>query len=528
MRIPVWEAVAAASMCSAGSGSAQAPSPAPQTVVPAAPSPDPGASAAPEIASVRQSPVLTLQQVLVRTYRTNPTLTAQRAARRGLDSRVALARAEGRPQIATSAGFTQEVFRTRTLGTLGRGVFAGAGLEQIMFAGGRIRNLVRAADTRVVAGRAELRSVEGDVLSEAVTAYADLVRDRDILVFTADQVKALELNLSSARARLRVGDLTRADVSQSEARLALAQSSLAVAEGRLQASEENFERVVGARAGILAPLPPLPPLPSTMDRAVEIALSDNAELATFVARTRAAAYDVSATKAERLPTLSAVSSTAYSNALGTADRAAGVPAGTLPNSATNIGIGVALRLPIYQGGAASARVRLAEEERAQLVEQTIAAERFAIASARAAFAVWQSFSTAIAASERAVAANEVALKSVKVEQTVGARSILDVLNAEQELLGSKIALAGARRDAYVAAFVLLDTMGAAEAADLNLGPDPLYDPEVNYRAYADEWSDWADGSRRAPVATRTAPEQLASPVDALQSALPTKADQVVD
>lgn len=314
-------------------------------------------------------------------------------------------------------------------------------------------------------------------------------------------------------------------MSQSEARLALAQSNLATAEGRQQSSKDNFERLVGARAGMLEPLPPLPMMPPTADQAVEVALADNADVAAIAARARAAGYDVAATRAERLPTISAVISTTYSNTLGTANDAAGVVRGTYPNSLTNIGAGFSLRLPLYQGGAASARVRVAEEARAQLVEQAIAAERLAVANARSNFAIWRSALMAITKNEAAVASDQVALDSVKVEQTVGSRSVLDVLNAEQELVESRIELAGARHDAYVAAFALLNTMGAAEAADLNLEVGPLYDPRANYRAHAQTWSDWADGPQHPPASTRTVSEQVNSPVTGLMTGNPDESEK---
>jgi outer membrane protein len=470
------------------------------------------------------APVETLQQALALMYRTNPTLMAQRAELRRLDSGVALASAAGHPQMSVGTGFDQDVYTTRQVGRRGRGLSATAQVEQVLFAGGRIRNSVRSAETQVIAGRADLRATEGDLFTEAVGAYADLVRDREIREFNVNQVKVLEANLEATRARFNVRDLTQADVSQSEARLSVARSSLAAAEGRLQSSEENFERVIGARAGTLQPVPPLPALPATADQAVEVALADNADVAAFVARARAAGYDVAATKAERLPTISAVRSTVYSNALGTADEAAGVPEGTLPNSSTDVVAGFSLRLPLYQGGLASARVRQAEEFRAQLMEQAVAAERLVVAEARADFAIWRSALASITANEAAVASNQVALESVRIEQTVGARSILDVLNAEQELLESRIALASARRDAYVAAFALLNAMGAAEAADLNLDAGPLYDPRANYRAFAHSWSDWADGPVQPPASTRTVSEDVNSPLTRLNAGTPNEAE----
>lgn len=460
-------------------------------------------------------PVTTLQQALARTYQTNPTLMARRAELRGLDSAVALERAAGNPQLITGATLGQELYITRPLGTRGRNLSANAELSQIVFAGGRIRNSVKAARTRVLAGRADLRATEGDLLTEAVAAYADVLRDRDIRDLNLSQVRILQANLESTRSRFAVRDLTLTDVAQSEARLDVVQSNLATAEGRLQASEENFERVVGARAGALESLPPLPPLPLSSDQAVDATLANNADIAALAARARAADYDVAATKSARLPTLSLVSTADYDDALGTADSSSGVPPGTMPNSATNVGAALSLRLPLYQGGAVSARVRQAEEFRAQQVEEAIAVERLAVADARTAFSIWRSALKAIAFNESAVVANEKALESVKVEQTVGARSILDVLNAEQELLSSKIALTSARREAYVAAFDLLNTMGASEAADLNLDAGPLYDPHANYRRYADAWSDWADGPRRPQASTRNVSAEVESPVTRL-------------
>ena len=115
-----------------------------------------------------------------------------------------------------------------------------------------------------------------------------------------------------------------------------------------------------------------------------------------------------------------------------------------------------------------------------------------------------------------MAANQLALEGTRAEQTVGTRNILDVLNAEQELLNSQVLLVTARRDAYVAGFQLLNTMGQAEAEDLNLDGGVLYDPTVYHDRYARSWSDWDVGPSPAPVSTRTVPADANSPVTELQ------------
>ncbi len=103
----------------------------------------------------------------------------------------------------------------------------------------------------------------------------------------------------------------------------------------------------------------------------------------------------------------------------------------------------------------------------------------------------------------AVKANELALEGVRAENSVGTRTILDVLDAEQELLNSQVLLVTARRDAYVAGFQLLNSMGQAEADDLGLDGGPLYDPLGNYRRVAGNWNDWASDPKHPTVATST-------------------------
>lgn len=484
----------------------------------ATPAPPPAAVVTPAPMVESMAPVTppgpqqSLREALVKTYAANPTLMAERQSLRATDESVDIARAAGRPQASATAGINQDVLTHNIVGANGRDFNVGANLSMPLFTGGRVRNSVRAANTRVEAGRADLRATEGDIFTEAVSAYMDVIRDRSIVQLNQNQVRVLQTNLQATRDRFEVGDLTRTDVAQSDARLALARSSLATAEGRLRGSEENYRRVVGENPGDLAPPPPLPTLPANADQAEDVALGNNADLASIAAQTRAAGYDVDVARAGRLPTISAVSSTRYVNSLGRADEAVGLPEGTLPNSTTATGIGLSLSMPLYQGGAAGARVRQAQALRGQLLEQSVAVERLVISNTRAAFASYQAANDAIQSNTIAVAANELALEGTRAEQTVGTRNILDVLNAEQELLNSQVALVTARRDAYVAGFQLLNVMGQAEAEDLNLDGGPLYDPRVNYNRDSRSWSDWYDGPRIVPVSTRTAPPDSHSPV----------------
>ena len=447
----------------------------------------------------------TLRDALVSAYRTNPTLMAQRELLRSTDAGVAVARAAGRPQVSGTVGLNRDLTRSGILnvGSKGPTLSAGVDLSYPLFNGGSVRNSIEAAKTRVEAGRATLRAVEGDVFTDSVSAYMDVIRDRAIVELNANNVKVLETNLEATRDRFEIGDLTRTDVAQSEARLQLGRSQLATAEGRRTASEATYQRVIGHAPDQLAPPPPLPPLPASAEEAVRIALTNNPDLVASVRTAMAAGYDVRVARAGRLPELSGVLSGTYVNEL---NRSA-----ASPNSGSQATAGLSARVPIYQGGLPAARIRQAQALEGQALEQVVGSERLVIANVRSAFAAYEAAQKAIQANTVAVQANQLALEGTRAEQSVGTRTVIEVLNAEQELLQSQVALVTAKRDAYVAGFQLLNAMGVVDADDLGLDGGPLYDPLGNYRRVAGEWNDWAGEGRHNPVATRTATPNVLPP-----------------
>jgi outer membrane protein len=447
----------------------------------------------------------TLREALVSSYQTNPTLTAQRETLKGTDATVAIAKAAGRPQVSATVGLNRTLTQSGLLINGGKGptLTAGVDLSYPLYQGGAVKNSVRAAQTRVEAGRATLSAVEGDVFTQATTAYMDVIRDRSVVELNLNNVKVLETNLQATQDRFQIGDLTRTDVAQSEARLQLGRSQLAVAQGQLTASEATYRQVIGHAPGNLAPPPPLPPLPATDDEAVRIALADNPDLVSISRQAIAAGYDVSVARAGRLPTLSAVASETYVNNL------AGNNPAFVGNTGNATTLGLSARVPVFQGGLPAARIRQAQAQQGQTLEQVVGTERAVVQAARAAFANYEAAQNSIQAQTVAVQANELALEGNRAEQSVGTRTIIEVLNAEQELLNSQVALVSAKRDAYVAGFQLLNAMGQAQAQYLGLDGGPLYDPLGNYRHVANNWNDWASDPRHPTVATRTvSPEEM--------------------
>ncbi|HXG80491.1 MAG TPA: TolC family protein, partial [Sphingomicrobium sp.] len=187
----------------------------------------------------------TLREALASTYQANPTLTAQRETLKATDAGVAIARSAGRPTVTGTVGVTRDLTRSGRFDTgLSKGPFLVGGVDVSMplFQGGTVRNDIRAAKTRVEAGRATLRAVEGDVFTEAVSAYMDVIRARATTELNANNVRVLETNLQATQDRFEIGDVTRTDVAQSEARLSLARSRLINAQGAQTTAEENYRR----------------------------------------------------------------------------------------------------------------------------------------------------------------------------------------------------------------------------------------------------------------------------------------------
>ena len=179
----------------------------------------------------------TLRDALVRAYSTNPTITGQRASLRATDEAVPLARADGLPSAAVDARYSEDFQQAANqFFAPARSVTGQASLSVPLYAGGAVKNSVRAAKTRVEAGRANLRGTEAQLFTDVVAAYLNVIRDEAIVELNGQNVRALEVNLQATRDRFEVGDVTRTDVAQSEARLAAAVGQLRGSEATLIAS----------------------------------------------------------------------------------------------------------------------------------------------------------------------------------------------------------------------------------------------------------------------------------------------------
>ncbi len=454
-----------------------------------------GAGAAPAWAE-------TLQEAIGLAYRTNPTLLAQRANQRALDETIVQARAGLRPTVSASAGVDYSRTRTDRVATAGQsiaidtngdnipdavgvlpgssiggttesdGATASVSLSQNIWTAGRTARGIDAAEANVRAGRENLRDIEQQVMASVIQAYADVVRDMEILRIRQENITVLRRQLDESNARFEVGEITRTDVAQSEARLAQSDADLANAQAQLSVSRAAYAAVVGQAPANMETLPVLPGLPTDFDGALDVALAENPGVLAASYALQAAEANVAAARAEYLP--SARLSASYG---GTANDLSGFDL----TDRTSFTAGATVSVPLFTGGLNRSRVAQALE-RANAAQISVEGERRGVLqSVSSAYAQTVAAKSTLQAGQEAVRAASVAAEGVRQEAQVGLRTTLDVLNQELELRSAQVTLASANRNQYVAQAQLLAAMGRLGGPDLDPTID-AYDAEANYKA----------------------------------------------
>ncbi len=434
----------------------------------------------------------TLKEALAAAYESNPQLDAQRAALRVTDEGVRRAKANYFPTITGNYNRREAEQRTFVVDQDGQPIdragnpiaippFVGNDNEnysltadQNVFRGLRTHNEIQQAKANVSAGRAQLIQVEQTVLLDGVTAYMDVLRDESVRELNENNVQVLDRQLQASRDRFRVGEITRTDVAQSEARLEGAKAQLSTSEAQLAASRATYERVIGRAPASLEHSGGEISLPPSLEDAVELAVQESPAVDQARHAEYAARKGIHVAEGQLAPTVTLRAQ--ISENIGTTF------VGEIPVDLDNVSRAVTLNVsvPLYAGGANYSDIRRAKQLRSQRMLEIRQAERETQERVLTAWNQYRAAQAQILSRQAAVDANEIALDGVRQEAQVGSRTTLDVLDAEQELLDSRVNLVRAQRDETVAAYTLLSAMGQLTARKLGLGVT-LYNPDDNYK-----------------------------------------------
>lgn len=417
----------------------------------------------------------TLADALVGAYTHSGLLDQNRALLRAADEDVAIAGANLRPIIAWSAGVTRTFGDTTTLTRQDAGsTVANIGLNATLqlFDGGADAARIEASKEAVLATRANLLAVEQAILLRAAVAYFNVGRQQEFVSLRRNNLRLLQQEFRAAQDRFEVGEVTRTDVALAEAAVAQARSNLADAQRDLAQAQAEYTNAAGRKPGPLAGLPRLPQTTTDVNSAQAVAVRNHPEMDE--ARRQVAANEllVTAAAADTSPVVQLTGSLGLRENLG-----------SRTDSQTGT-VGVEVSGPIYQGGRLSANERRAmavrDASRGNLhnvrhnVQQDVVTAISNLVAARAS----------LAASDRQIRAARVAFQGVREEATLGARTTLDVLDAEQNLLDAETNRISAQADQYIASYQVLESMGMLTAQRLGL-PVQIYDPAAYYNLVKD-------------------------------------------
>ncbi len=418
----------------------------------------------------------TLADALVSAYRNSGLIEQNRALLRAADEDVATAVSALRPMLSYSASATYSE-PARQPGTDRLSASIGLQGKLLLYDGGASRHAIAAARETVLATRAGLLDIEQQVLLRAVTAYMNMRRDSEIVALRQNNVRVISEQLRAAQDRFDVGEVTRTDVALARSRLAQARAGLAAAKGALAASREEYKAAIGHYPKTLAPPRGLPGTARSLEEARGIALSAHPQVKKVQHEVAAAELNVKRAASRMKPQLKATAQVAVDK-----------------DGNDSSSIGLTFGGPIYQGGQLSALYRKA------LAQRDAARAGLHLVGLNVAQGVgnaWSQLEVAraqITASDQQIRAAQVAFRGVKEEATLGARTTLDVLDAEQELLDARASRVSAVTSQYIAAYQLLSAMGLLTADHLKLGV-PTYDPAAYYNAVQGAPATGARGKR---------------------------------
>ena len=425
----------------------------------------------------------TLTDAFAQAYQYNPQLLAQRAQLRATDESVPQALAGWRPtvqftgsagrEVAETTQSTNNVVATTTQYLTPRTL--DLNLTQPLWTSGRTPALVRQAEHNVLSQRAQTVATEEQVLFSVAQAYLDVVRDQATVDLNVNNEQVLRRQLEATNDQFRVGEVTRTDVAQAESRVALAVATRVQEEGNLQVSRSNYQRAVGHLPDKLSQPTERVNLPATRDEALALARAQNPNVIIADYSAKAAEDAVVATRAQLLPQVALVGDANKSDETQTEGR-----------NVNSLSVIARMTVPLYEAGSVYAQTRAAKQTVSQKRDLLDDARRAAIQSATKDWETIQSGRAQVQSLQSTIRAAGIALEGVRQEAQVGSRTVLDVLNAEQELFTDRVNLVQAQHDLAVAEFDLAQQVGHLTAEELKLPVQP-YDPRKHYDQVRNKW-----------------------------------------
>lgn len=397
----------------------------------------------------------TLQEAVDATVKTNPDVLAATHERQAVSKEIDQAKAGYYPTLDLAVGTGWEMTDNPSTRASGRGEVhlnrdeASLNLRQMLFDGFETPNEVDRQEARTNSRAFGVYSAAENTALDAVLAYHNVLRQQKLVELAQTNLEAHQRTHDQIMLRAERGVGRKADMEQSLGRLALAEANLKSEQANLRDAETAYIRVVGMPPSSLSlPDSPISMLPASVDEAIATAIENHPTL-------RLASYDVESAQAQHA-TAKAPFYPDLHFELGTrADHDIDGQEG----KDKDITAMLRLRYNLYNGGRDSAR----REETAFLINQ--AAEirnnthRQVEESVRLSWNAWQTLNAQMPAREQHVQSSEKARDAYQQQFSLGQRTLLDLLDSENEVFRARTALVNTKYDELYAMYRILNSMG---------------------------------------------------------------------
>ena len=394
----------------------------------------------------------TLKEAIFKALNSNPGLNAQRASVRATKEKLSQAQAAFFPKINATAdiGFSTQSGRSGLFGNLTTFDYQthpksfGVEATQNIFDGWRTTNTVQQSRKLIDSTIETFQAQEQLTIFNAANAYLNVLRDIEIEKNQRDNANFVNEQYIFVNGRHSFGDVTQTELNQAKSHLAVAKSQLLTASAALAESRALFEQIIGNQPGKLVSPPALDALAGiSLEKALQTAAQQHPGIRAAKGAASAAWLQVKITEADFSPKIGVTASLGKRFDVSTR--------GDTQLSGSVIG---KLTVPLFDGGEVSSRSRQSRELAAQRQLETDAVSAQVKSSVMTSWNQYQIGKSQVASAQQQISTAQIALSGMVEEYRYGLRTMLDVLNAQQDLLYARNNYMKVQHDRVLATFSL--------------------------------------------------------------------------
>ncbi len=428
----------------------------------------------------------TLYDTLSKAYNTSPLLKSNRFKLEAINEELAKALSKNRPLVSFHGSVGSD--QTTTVNTIGveskknnNPKSVTLEIQQNLYDFGKTRSAINIADNTIFAQRADLKNQEQEVLLEASVIYLFLLASTEINKLAKNNLSLLQKHYQATSDKFNLGEATSTDLSLAKARYLRARSDEIKSRGDIEKERSKYFSLIGVEAPKKLLFPEMViDIPNNLKDITKETLQGNPKIIASGFRKKLSFSKISSAASELLPSLD----------LNLSAQNAWAP-NTFFDEYENYKMELNFKIPLYTGGHNYSDVRQKKKEAMQNSKTLDYNIKNAIKEVEILWIDLSSLNAQIISINSAIKANEMAVEGVKKEYEVGSRTLLDVLDTEQDLLEEKVEAIKVKREKFITIFKLIASMGKLSATNLNLEVDS-YDLEKNYLAVKNMWLGFED------------------------------------